>query len=149
MKSQIPLLIFTFILIIPGIIPPAQAEIQQAVARSDAPIDYLIITNESFVDAFKELATYRGLQGHNVKIETVNNITNNITVPEADIPEKIRNYLREMHQNGLRYVLLGGDYEYVPIRYAYPSAVPNPYTSDPYDLLDVPGLTDFYYSSLN
>ncbi|MBU4255791.1 MAG: hypothetical protein KKB04_00875 [Candidatus Thermoplasmatota archaeon] len=145
MKSQIPLLIFTFILIIPGIIPPAQAEMQQAVARSDA-IDYLIITNESFVGEFKKLADYRESQGYNVKIETVKNIT----VHEGrDIPEKIRNYLRDMHQNGLRYVLLGGDYEYVPIRYAYPSAVPNPYTSDPYDMLDVPGLTDFYYSSLS
>ena len=133
MRSYLIPLTLAFVLIVPEVITLTQSESHE-ITRSGTAVDYLIITNESFVDAFEDLAGYRRLQGYNVKIETVNNIT--AEENGNDTPEKIRNHLREMHQNGLRYVLLGGSIEYIPPRtvYYYPSK---------------PFATDFYYCSLN
>ncbi|MBL7197212.1 MAG: right-handed parallel beta-helix repeat-containing protein [Candidatus Omnitrophica bacterium] len=80
-------------------------------------IDYLIITNNTLRNSgvFDPLLLSRENEGYITMIETVESINTNYT--GVDTQEKIRNYINDLHQNnGLIYVLLGGDSGIVPIR---------------------------------
>jgi len=84
-------------------------------------VDMLIITagpNGSVPDltsAFKELADYRTAQGIITIIRTVDWIDN--LYSGCDIQEKIRNFIRDAHEQwGVQAVLLGGDDWIVPVR---------------------------------
>ena len=82
-------------------------------------IDYLIVTADSLKDAFTPLAKFKRLKGLRVKIESIENILQmpcEYTQPE----EKLKYYLYTLYQNnGLKWCLLGGDDNIIPVRICY------------------------------
>jgi len=95
-------------------------ELEDTRAREPLPqaFDYLLITSSNLVAAFQPLVQRKQLDGLSVKVMMLETITN--TVYGRDIPERIRNYIREAYTNwGISYVLLGGDTTIIPCRYAY------------------------------
>ncbi|MBP9854299.1 MAG: hypothetical protein KBD53_05490, partial [Candidatus Omnitrophica bacterium] len=88
--------------------------------------DYLIITNNELRDSgvFSHFIDYKTRRGLSVLMETVENI--NSTMPGRDSPEKIRNYIKKVHEeNGVMWVLLGGDTNIVPTRLVRPEQIPS------------------------
>jgi len=78
-------------------------------------VDYLIITSNSLRSTFQRLADHREDKGLSTEILTVESITG--TYSGKDTQEKIRNAIKNRYQeNGLRYVVLGGDVDVVPAR---------------------------------
>ena len=82
-------------------------------------IDYLIVTADSLKDAFTPLARFKRLKGLRVKIESIENIYQmpcEYTQPQ----EKLKYYLYTLYQNnGLKWCLLGGDDNIIPVRECY------------------------------
>lgn len=96
-------------------------------------LDYLLLTRTNLAAAFQPLLDHRARQGFQVKIESIETITN--LYAGVDAPEKIRNYLRYAYTNwGVTCVLLGGDTQVVPCRYAYAYAGAGTNPSIPCDL---------------
>jgi hypothetical protein len=78
----------------------------------------LIITPFSFEDGFDDLVSYYSTIGLTSQFESVEDINSGIS--GYDLPEKIRNYIRQEYQNnGIEYVILGGTEEWVPSRDFY------------------------------
>ncbi len=101
---------------------------------------YVIITDPDNVDALRPLADWKTQKGVPAEIHTTDSIYENFT--GADQAEKIRNFLKDLeNETGIDYLLLAGDNDTVPTRYAY--------CDDGYagDGNDVP--TDTYYAFLN
>lgn len=83
--------------------------------QSDS-VDYVIITTDELKPAFANFVQHKTEKGINTVARTVSWIDNNY--PGCDLPERIRNFLKDAHNNwGAKYVLLGGDAPIVPIRY--------------------------------
>jgi hypothetical protein len=102
--------------------------------------DYLLITSDKLVPAFQPLVERKTQDGLAVRVVTMETITN--TVPGRDVPEMVRNYIRQAYTNwGISYVLLGGSTTIVPTRTAYVRAGLQP--ADSY----LP--TDLYYACLD
>jgi hypothetical protein len=80
---------------------------------------YLIVTSEELQGAFSDLAHWKTQKGLDASVACIDTILQ--VYPGRDDAEKLRNFLIQAHQNGTRWVLLGGDEEVVPIRYAYHS----------------------------
>lgn len=82
-------------------------------------IDYLIVTADSLKDAFTPLAKFKRLKGLRVKVESIENIYQmpcEYTQPQ----EKLKYYLYTLYQNnGLKWCLLGGDDNIIPVRECY------------------------------
>jgi hypothetical protein len=110
-----------------------RVEIKGSLSQSEA-VDYLIITNGSFLPAFQELADWKILRGISTQIKEVSWVLSNYE--GYDAPEKIRNCIRDYYSNhGTRWVLLGGDTPIIPHRAA-------PVLSE-----NIP--CDFYFSDLD
>jgi len=133
-------------------------------ALLDGTYDYVIITNEDMKKApgpynFQALARWKEKKGLSVAIVTVEEIEAAYKYSGIDTPERIRNFIKDAHQNnGLIYVLLGGDGDgavvggetkdmivpgrglwsknYEPDYYSCPSSSPNV-------------ISDLYYACLN
>ncbi|UCD93634.1 MAG: hypothetical protein JSU69_07630, partial [Candidatus Zixiibacteriota bacterium] len=105
-------------------------------------VKYVIITNETLVPAFEELANFRIGLGMIASIALLDSIHQ--YYPGADDAEKIRHYLAEFHDAGGRYALLGGDDVTVPARYVYFYDTDSP-PDDPYYLMP----SDLYYADLD
>lgn len=101
---------------------------------------YIVITNQEIKDAFIPLVEWKTKKGVKAKIVTVDDIYNSYT--GVDLAEKIRNFLIDAHQDGLEWVLLGGDEDIVPIRYAYQGN-----TSTPPPIISQQ-ICDLYYADL-
>jgi parallel beta-helix repeat protein len=100
----------------------------------DEEIDYLIITDASFIPAFQELAEWKTLRGISTQIKDLSWVLSNYA--GYDDPEKIRNCIRDYYANHeTKWVLLGGDTPIMPHRLA-----PVMYT-------DIP--CDFYFCDLD
>ncbi|RKX69028.1 hypothetical protein DRP53_09395 [candidate division WOR-3 bacterium] len=84
--------------------------------RVDA-VDYLIITNSTMSSEFQRLADWKRSLGFKTWIRDVDWITTNY--PGRDRPERIRNYLKTLIDSGIDYLLLGGDTDILPCRFAY------------------------------
>jgi len=86
-----------------------------AASLSDADYQLLIITTNSFINSFSTLRYHylmRGLKAKVVDLAAIESSTDGI-----DSPEKIRNYIiQEYKNNGVEYVLLGGDSDLIPYR---------------------------------
>lgn len=85
-------------------------------------VDMIIITSgpddsgPDLTEVFQNLANYRTSQGIITVIRTVSWIEN--TYCGCDTQEKIRNFIRDAHENwGVQAVILGGDDGVVPVRY--------------------------------
>jgi hypothetical protein len=82
------------------------------------PVDYLIITTENLADEYQVLADWKTEQGIPTVVRTIEWIQNN-AVNGVDIQETIRFFVRDAYtQWGIQYLLLGGDTDILPTRYA-------------------------------
>lgn len=87
-------------------------------SRNEVTERLLIVTDSSLETIFQELADRRTDQGILSEVVTMTDIYAAAT--GRDNAEKLRNYVKDYHtQNGLDYLLLGGDTDLVPFRYAY------------------------------
>jgi hypothetical protein len=102
---------------------------------------YLIITSSELKSAFLPLLEWKIKKGIKAEIVSVDSILSTCT--GRDNPEKIRNFLINAYQNGTIWVLLGGDEDVVPVRYAYPTN-----TSSPPPMTDQQ-ICDLYYSDVD
>ncbi|MFO8062894.1 MAG: C25 family cysteine peptidase [bacterium] len=101
-------------------------------------LDMIIVTESNYMDAFDSFIRLNQLMGLRVAIVTTDYIYSHYS--GADRPERIRNYLKEQYfSKGVRFVLIGGDVEIVPVRMGYN----NNYLYEGY----VP--TDLYYSDMD
>lgn len=81
-------------------------------------LDYLIITSETLKPAFMPLINWKRTKGLYSGIATVEDIAEKYN--GNDLQEKIKRYLYSLYaNNGLQYVLLGGDDTVVPVRGCY------------------------------
>ncbi|KPL01845.1 MAG: hypothetical protein AMJ73_09690 [candidate division Zixibacteria bacterium SM1_73] len=102
---------------------------------------YLIITSSELKSAFSPLLKWKIKKGIQATIVTVDSILTTHT--GRDDPEKIRNFLIDAYQNGAMWVLLGGDEDIVPVRYAYPTNVYTP------PAMTQQQICDLYYSDVD
>lgn len=102
---------------------------------------YIIITSSELKSAFLPLLEWKIKKGIKATIVSVDSILSTYT--GRDDPEKIRNFLINAYQNGTIWVLLGGDEDVVPVRYAYPTN-----TSSPPSMTDQQ-ICDLYYSDVD
>ncbi|MCK4537676.1 MAG: VCBS repeat-containing protein [Candidatus Krumholzibacteria bacterium] len=101
-------------------------------------VKYLIITNAEMESSFQVLADWKTKKGIPAVVRTIEWIQQNFRMG-TDRGETIRNFIVEAYAKwGVEYVLLGGDTDIIPARYAYVSF----YTGD-----FLP--TEMYYSCLD
>jgi hypothetical protein len=104
--------------------------------EADGAVDYCIITPASLVASWQPLLTLRQSQGLNAIAMPVETIYARYT--GTDNPAKIRAFITDYWQNqGLKWVVLGGDHGLVPTRYGYL----------PYSTYNIPA--DVYYADLD
>jgi|GEM_PF-2776457 hypothetical protein len=103
-----------------------------------ATLDMVIITSERFSDSLSKFCEFENLMGIKTLIKTVEEIYSHFS--GSDKQEKIRNYIKEQYlMKGIRFVLLAGEDEIVPIRMSYSTLY--------YHYGYVP--TDLYYADMN
>ena len=78
----------------------------------------LIITDQSIRAPFDSLALWRREEGIPTEVVTTDEV---YATPGSDNPERIRNYIIDRYQtDGITMVLLGGDTNHIPCRFAFP-----------------------------
>lgn len=83
-----------------------------------SPVEYLVVTDDTMRPAFERLAQWKTAKGVPAVVRTVNEVQAT-AVAGSDLAETIRNYIRDAYLYwGVRFVLLGGDIDVVPPRYA-------------------------------
>ncbi len=126
-------------------IPTSSLYARSTVAAGDLPpgvddsLVYAIITDPDNVQALDPLAEWKTKKGLRAQVFTTDDIYDNYA--GRDHPEDIRLFLQDLiNETTVQYLLLAGDIDTVPTRYAY--------CNDPYsgDGTDVP--TDTYYGFL-
>ena len=86
--------------------------------RTNDEVEYLIVTTDSLVDAYKPMRDWKTTKGIRTKIITTETIYS--TYSGASPQEKIKRCLSDYYYNhGLKWVLLGGDDTIVPVRKCY------------------------------
>uniref|UniRef100_A0A7C4XMH7 T9SS type A sorting domain-containing protein n=1 Tax=candidate division WOR-3 bacterium TaxID=2052148 RepID=A0A7C4XMH7_UNCW3 len=85
--------------------------------RQGGDFNYLIITAPPMDTVFQKLADWKTKKGVRSKVRTTNWIISHY--PGEDDAAKIRNYLKTLPDSGVMYVLLGGDVDFIPCRFAY------------------------------
>ncbi len=82
-------------------------------------VSYVIVTNEEMAPVFERLARFKTMKGVPAVVRTVEWIEQNYR-SGADRAESIRNFIQDAYEKwGAEWVLLGGDTEVIPARYAY------------------------------
>lgn len=102
--------------------------------------EYLIITSAEIAPGFYPYAVWKNQKGLLTELVLIEEILQSYS--GEDPPAKLRTYLQEAYNAGARWVLLGGDEDVIPIRYAYPGNV----NSTP--SLNVQQICDLYYADL-
>jgi hypothetical protein len=87
------------------------------VLRSRENISYLIISNPPVDTVFQRLADWKTKKGLPAAVRTVNWIVANYT--GEDNAARIRNYIKTLPDSNIQHVLLGGDTDIIPCRFAY------------------------------
>lgn len=127
-------------------------EADEIIAAAPAPmamdtgdrVDYVIITSEKLKPTFQRLINWKRTKGLFSKIITIEEIDEQYTETDDDLPLKIKKCLFELYNNhGLKYALLGGDDTVVPVRSCYFSY--QKYVDNFYNRCYVPA--DLYYST--
>ena len=104
---------------------------------------YVIITSQELVDDFRPLAEWKTQKGMKSRIVTIDSIEANYQ--GEDLPAKIRNFIKYARDNWSTYwLLLGGDTNIVPPRYAFAF---DSEANGPPDANDIP--CDLYYADLD
>lgn len=105
--------------------------------------DYLILTTDSLVDCFEELKTWSLQKGIKTRIVAVEDIYTNNSLSYDNKSLQIKSYIRNSYNNqGLKSVLLAGDYDIVPTKFCY-GEVPNTTTGT---ITDDHLPTDLFYA---
>ncbi|UCD64710.1 MAG: T9SS type A sorting domain-containing protein [Candidatus Zixiibacteriota bacterium] len=94
------------------------------IASPGPVIEYVIVTSSDMAEAALALAEYRCATGLPTEVRIIDGILG--AYQGRDDAEKLREYLKEFHASGGRYVLLAGDETRLPVRYAYPYSVSSP-----------------------
>ncbi len=82
-----------------------------------SPVEYVIITSAALEPEFQVLADWKTKKGVQAVVRTLEWITT--SYPGVDRAEKLRNFVTDAYENwGTLWVLLGGDSDQVPLRYA-------------------------------
>ena len=106
-----------------------------------SPVSNLIITSEAMAPTFQVLADHRTDGGLPSAVVTVQWIKDNYR-HGADLQETIRGFIREAYERwGVEYVLLAGDTDVIPARYATSTFYP------PGGHTEIPA--DMYYACLD
>ncbi len=79
--------------------------------------EYVVVTSTDLAPAFDDFVALKRRTGFAIDIALIDTIIASYT--GIDDAEALRNYLIDFHNNGGRYVLLGGDDTILPVRYAY------------------------------
>lgn len=88
--------------------------------KSNPNCQWLLISSDELLPAFSPLTLWRKELGFTVCTETIENIL--AAAAGQDDAEKLRNYIIDKLQNdGLEYLVLGGDTNIIPFRYAQAS----------------------------
>lgn len=128
-------------------VDPAMAQARPLPGRDEGPapsrvpalpqgrVDYIILTTQALAASFQPLADAHTREGLRTAILTVEDVQANHRIG-GDLQETVRMMLRTAYEEwGTRYVLIGGDADVLPPRYArsrfYP---PGGYTDIPADL---------------
>lgn len=122
---------------------PADALVAPGVAPSlnSSPVRHLILTTAALAPEFERLAAHRIATGLPSVVVTLEDVLANAR-QGVDVPETVREYIRDAYSWwGVDYVLIGGDTELIPVRYARSTFYPGGSYSD------VP--TDHYYACLD
>ncbi len=80
-------------------------------------IEYLCLTEPPLDTVFERLVNWKRKKGIPSVIRTVSWVS--ARYPGRDLPEKIRNYLKTLPDSGVKWLLLGGDVNIIPCRFAY------------------------------
>ena len=111
--------------------------------KKGSGLDYVIITSQELDTAFQELKRWKEEKGLRTAIYHVEDIE--LSYPGRDLQEKIRNFIKEMHENyGARWVLLGGDVDIIPEREAFAMSCEAGFMSDEDSIP-----CDLYYADLD
>jgi len=103
--------------------------------------EYLIITSGELAPAFYPFAVWKNQKGLLTEIVLIEDVLARYS--GEDDAARLREYLKEAHLAGAKWVLLGGDEDIIPIRYAYPGNV----NSAPE--LKNQQVSDLYFADLN
>jgi hypothetical protein len=123
--------------------PTVEQYIQPGIAPSldSSPVQHLIITTDELRDEFQRLADHRIATGLPSVVVTLTEVLTNAR-QGVDKAETVRNYVREAYELwGVDYLLIGGDTEILPVRYAHSTFYPAGSATD------IP--TDHYYACLD
>lgn len=91
---------------------------EKLIEESQERIDYLIVTKESLREAFTPLMQWKKTKGLYSKIVSIEDIEANYSGETTQL--KIKKCLYDLYSNnGLKYVLLGGDDTVVPVQGCY------------------------------
>lgn len=114
--------------------------------------EYCVITSRNLKDAFTRLVSWKREKGLNAGVICKEDILNNPNIVGDTVSAiyddagKIRQYLQYAYASGVtKYVLFGGNYQVLPIRYGTGSN--NFWTDSEPDDYKIP--SDFYFSELN
>jgi len=80
---------------------------------------YLIITNALLAESFRPFARWKQALGYNCRLKLMEEIE--AEESGCDAAEQLREYLKQAYQDGLTWVLLGGDETVVPYRLLFPA----------------------------
>jgi hypothetical protein len=110
---------------------------------------YLILTTESIANAVKssDFISWKESLGYTIRFV---NISDSIIQNQQgnDLPEQIRNFLREYYSLwNIQFLLIIGDINTVPMRYCYPN--PDNHEFDIFDFTSGEVPTDYYYADLS
>ncbi len=100
----------------------------------------VVITDSSFVGQFDRYLKMKSIEGFTPNIRSVQYVYENYS--GVDNAEKIRNYLKTLVDSGIEYVVIGGDVNIVPTRYAYAMESGGGWWYD-----SIP--TDYYYGDID
>ena len=118
---------------------------QTATRTSSKTVKYLIVTQDSLVDAFKPLRDWKTQKG--IKADIISTETIYAQYTGKDKQEQIKRCLEDYYENhSLDWVLLGGDNSVVPVRKCY---IFNKEAPDPQLIYDTTVVSDAYYANFN
>jgi hypothetical protein len=115
--------------------PGDVARMAPPVVETDAgEVDVVMFTSSTLAPALTGLRGWLARKGYFAEI--VRHDT--LSTPGRDTQEKMRNFVKRLFaENGLKYVILAGDYQHCPVRYGYL----------PYSTYNVPA--DMYFGDLD
>ena len=99
---------------------------------------YVVVTSPLLAEAFDSFLDLKRQTGFDAMLAVTDSIYTHYS--GIDPAEKVRNYLRDFYNSGGEYVLLGGDENHVPVRYAYF------YNTDITPELDQSMICDLYFA---